>query len=64
MRKSSFSVVRDEDSDGSNKSSDAELAPLSTKNMKQFKYLDNLENVRIEDDDSDEELKDSAKVTQ
>lgn len=29
--------------------------------MKQFKYLDNLENVRIEDDDSDEELKDSGK---
>lgn len=56
MRKSSFSIVHDEDSDGSNRSSEDELLSLDKKSTKQFKYLDKLEGVKI-DDDSDEESK-------
>ncbi|KAK9874670.1 hypothetical protein WA026_005491 [Henosepilachna vigintioctopunctata] len=63
MKKSSFSIVREDESDVSNKSiSDEEdLQPLSRRSTAQFKYPDKLERVKIEDDDSEEDAKSPKK---
>ncbi|XP_044756841.1 intraflagellar transport protein 46 homolog isoform X2 [Coccinella septempunctata] len=66
MRKSSFSIVRDEESDNSNKSFDDDLVPLDKKSAKQFKYLDKI-SVKTEDDSDGESKqvtrKDSSRLS-
>ncbi|KAL3277173.1 hypothetical protein HHI36_012524 [Cryptolaemus montrouzieri] len=66
MRKSSFSVVQEDDSDGTNKtnSDEEDLQPTNKKIGNQFKYMDKLEGVKIHDDSEDEARSPIKKLTQ